>query len=393
MRVPSLLLPSLVLILASSAASAKEERNKGYVQLCVPDPSMPRNHFEIETNMTNTSTDEPLYWCNCPHPDYEDVRTTESFCPLGFACGIPPDEIGSVDCITRGSPWNGVVRMAWPILFITAGLLVIILVMSSYGLALSQYFRITYYQWKEGKEIAMETTTNSTEDGSSLKTWQRLQQDEVDEFMELAASMLREEESPEPPSRCRVREFQRYLYQQSILQELPALWRREWRLYETEVAKRPPPPLILPVQKFAPDANQDMNEVGWEEHEDDDTSLGANKTTCSICFASLPRGERIGALKCRHIFHASCLKMWLSTGRNNRCPLCQAPNIAHYDTTFRGDCIGSKSQDSVSTPPLTATASSTESDVSSSFAPNVGDLESSMSTTPPSSSASSPHSS
>lgn len=47
---------------------------------------------------------------------------------------------------------------------------------------------------------------------------------------------------------------------------------------------------------------------------------------CTICFATLLDGDRVGALTCDHIFHAECLKVWLQ--RRNVCPLCQAKDAA-----------------------------------------------------------------
>jgi hypothetical protein len=56
-----------------------------------------------------------------------------------------------------------------------------------------------------------------------------------------------------------------------------------------------------------------------EYDEDDDEN-------CTICFAPLLDGDRVGALPCDHIFHAECLKMWLQ--RRNVCPLCQTKDVA-----------------------------------------------------------------
>jgi len=47
---------------------------------------------------------------------------------------------------------------------------------------------------------------------------------------------------------------------------------------------------------------------------------------CTICFAPLEDGDRIGALSCSHIFHVVCLKQW--SRRRNVCPLCQEPEAA-----------------------------------------------------------------
>jgi len=61
------------------------------------------------------------------------------------------------------------------------------------------------------------------------------------------------------------------------------------------------------------------------EGEDDD------EQTCTICFATFHCGDRVGALPCHHVFHASCLKTWLA--RRQKCPLCQREDIVErvYD--------------------------------------------------------------
>jgi hypothetical protein len=48
--------------------------------------------------------------------------------------------------------------------------------------------------------------------------------------------------------------------------------------------------------------------------------------SCTICFAPLWDGDRVGALPCKHLFHVECLKSWLK--RRNVCPLCQAQDVA-----------------------------------------------------------------
>jgi hypothetical protein len=52
----------------------------------------------------------------------------------------------------------------------------------------------------------------------------------------------------------------------------------------------------------------------------------ADDESCTICFAPLLDGDRVGALTCVHIFHAECLKTWLQ--RRNVCPLCQTKDVA-----------------------------------------------------------------
>lgn len=65
--------------------------------------------------------------------------------------------------------------------------------------------------------------------------------------------------------------------------------------------------------------------VKAEDLEDDDSEFD-DETTCTICFAPLDDGDRVGALACDHIFHVECLKRWLV--RRNTCPLCQMQNAA-----------------------------------------------------------------
>lgn len=52
---------------------------------------------------------------------------------------------------------------------------------------------------------------------------------------------------------------------------------------------------------------------------------------CTICYNTFMDGERVGALKCDHLFHVDCLRIWLQ--RRNVCPLCQRTEIAkpQYD--------------------------------------------------------------
>jgi hypothetical protein len=55
-------------------------------------------------------------------------------------------------------------------------------------------------------------------------------------------------------------------------------------------------------------------------------SAREEEVDCTICFAVIEDGERVGALPCEHIFHKECLKTWLR--RRNTCPLCQTENVA-----------------------------------------------------------------
>ena len=78
----------------------------------------------------------------------------------------------------------------------------------------------------------------------------------------------------------------------------------------TTTAEQRPSALTLKTKLYVPPR---------QVQDDDDVA-------CTICFAPLEEGERVGALACNHYFHTDCLKEWLP--RRNTCPLCQAPNVA-----------------------------------------------------------------
>lgn len=62
----------------------------------------------------------------------------------------------------------------------------------------------------------------------------------------------------------------------------------------------------------------------------------SGEVSCVICFSQIDDGDRVGALKCQHVFHAECLKSWLA--RKNICPLCQRAGVAEsmYDSEEGG---------------------------------------------------------
>lgn len=62
-----------------------------------------------------------------------------------------------------------------------------------------------------------------------------------------------------------------------------------------------------------------------EEQYDDDDDDG-DDNTCAICMCEVHNGERIGDLRCQHLFHVECLKKWLK--KKNECPMCCAKDVA-----------------------------------------------------------------
>ncbi|GBM39702.1 hypothetical protein AVEN_47509-1 [Araneus ventricosus] len=49
----------------------------------------------------------------------------------------------------------------------------------------------------------------------------------------------------------------------------------------------------------------------------------ATEFACPICLGTSFRQDQIKRLRCSHVFHQSCIDMWLNN--NGNCPLCRAP--------------------------------------------------------------------
>jgi len=61
----------------------------------------------------------------------------------------------------------------------------------------------------------------------------------------------------------------------------------------------------------------DMREISPEDQDEE---------TCAICLFTFQEGDRVGNVRCGHVFHVECLKEWIQ--RKNHCPLCQMNNMA-----------------------------------------------------------------
>eukprot|EP01016_Furgasonia_blochmanni_P017110 TRINITY_DN20011_c0_g1_i1.p1 TRINITY_DN20011_c0_g1~~TRINITY_DN20011_c0_g1_i1.p1 ORF type:complete len:210 (-),score=30.09 TRINITY_DN20011_c0_g1_i1:93-662(-) len=48
---------------------------------------------------------------------------------------------------------------------------------------------------------------------------------------------------------------------------------------------------------------------------------------CAICTTEYKEGDEVICLNCSntHVFHAGCLRQWLTTGINPTCPICRGP--------------------------------------------------------------------
>jgi hypothetical protein len=71
--------------------------------------------------------------------------------------------------------------------------------------------------------------------------------------------------------------------------------------------------VVLKTMKYRGNTRQEVSEDQEEE-------------LCAICLNAFQEGDRVGNVKCGHIFHATCLKTWIQ--RKNHCPLCQMDDMA-----------------------------------------------------------------
>lgn len=52
----------------------------------------------------------------------------------------------------------------------------------------------------------------------------------------------------------------------------------------------------------------------------EDTNIN---TKCCICLEDMKLNDYIGQLNCNHVFHINCIKEWVLSNNDKRCPLCR----------------------------------------------------------------------
>lgn len=88
---------------------------------------------------------------------------------------------------------------------------------------------------------------------------------------------------------------------------------------EEETATTPNGQTYLMLRTRVYNAAADM--LAWKNSNNQDES----DIVCSICFGPIENGDTVGDLPCHHLFHAECLKSWLT--RRAVCPLCQRADV------------------------------------------------------------------
>jgi hypothetical protein len=111
-----------------------------------------------------------------------------------------------------------------------------------------------------------------------------------------------------------------------------------------------PKALALKTKSYEPPPS-DVEAAGSDDDDDDDHC-------CTICFAPLEAGDRVGNLPCNHMFHVDCLKSWVQ--RKNACPLCACPLATETNKRPHASIIHTTST------PTTASSSSSSRSTSTS---------------------------
>jgi hypothetical protein len=87
----------------------------------------------------------------------------------------------------------------------------------------------------------------------------------------------------------------------------------------SEVSTNKPTSLLLKTKVY--DAPDEVIKSDQDVFDDDGGTV-----SCTICFVPLVKGDRVGDIPCKHVFHVDCLKVWLR--RRVVCPLCQRSDVA-----------------------------------------------------------------
>lgn len=250
------------------------------------DTVLPAIHLNTRNMQQGNVTDESskviyVRSCFCYYQS-----TDKPYCPLHKdACGIPHtlDTDIPVGCYSSNSR-TILIRNAWPVILLWYGALVIFMLCTQQGRNARHYVCVKCCNSSLNHELIdrmMRPSPSRSPRGLFGTRWRRRQQPQD-------VMMLDE-------------------LQQATMTTRQTIDTNE--LLPTQLA--------LKTRRYvSPTGDDDTSQSTPEEEE----------VSCTICFAEIQHGDRIGALPCEHTFHVDCLKSWLT--RRNVCPLCQIPNVA-----------------------------------------------------------------
>jgi len=79
----------------------------------------------------------------------------------------------------------------------------------------------------------------------------------------------------------------------------------------------------------------------FQDDEDRPAETAEETDNCAICLNNFENGDRVGDVRCGHIFHVECLKSWIQ--RKNHCPLCHENELATPQQEDRSTVLGEES--------------------------------------------------
>jgi hypothetical protein len=271
-----------------------------------------RLHGDATTTSNTTGITMLVRRCNCQGSSERVVW----FCPQSSdLCGVPFDPNDPVGCYSF-SIQQAVARNAWPLLVLWYIGLFLVLLCTIPGRTCRQY--VTSCCWTASNQQRVDLLSHSqltpmrnhSNHCFYWQNWWTWQQRRLER---------------------RILAQAQYQWRQE-LDELhgPTQLELKTKIYQTpETDKEENDNLDPPNTSDENNTHMDNGDIdndAIDNDGDDDNDDDEHDTSCSICLAPLQTGERVGDLKCGHVFHVDCLKTWLP--RRNTCPLCQAPGVA-----------------------------------------------------------------
>jgi hypothetical protein len=263
-----------------------------------PSTEPPSNSTLPEDNNNKAMIQIQVRQCFCASYISEEY-TAMVFCPLSFShCAIPEDSTEGPVCINMARQ-DTVRKRVFPLLLISLFLSLVTLLSTRRGWHAINYLRIKLRPSRQEEVIRRLLQANPY-----------LARGHIQQYLQDHGL------------------GNDYIVRVRLRRETPA-----------SSADTLPPPNQLSLKTRIYERSNTLREkcsedstTSSDENDDDDVERPSDNLdddhdpSCTICFAALETGDRVGALHCRHIFHVSCLKDWLAC--RNVCPLCLKENIA-----------------------------------------------------------------
>jgi hypothetical protein len=256
--------------------------------------------------------------CDCPGP----TSSAQWVCPIeSDLCGIPSDtSTDPVGCY-QFSVAQVIARNAWPLLFLWYFGLLVVLLCTIQGKTARDYIIARWCTTRRNNtfvdRLLRGELTNIDVPGFRWRFWTYNQRRfergilaQAQYSWTVEARYNHNADSNANDGRKQTLELRTKRYSATTEQN-----------QEPTIGTTSAPP---PIAEQNDSSTNDNNTTAGADNDHDNEST--DEPACSICFAPLEEGDRVGDLRCGHTFHVDCLKTWLP--RRNTCPLCQAPGVA-----------------------------------------------------------------